>query len=239
MPSAESAAPSGDEHRASATKSAVGASARRLITGPTGRSVPQRRARGWPDVAQRVFTRHPRASHAAAHPVRIVSLRALERTDDTLMLRLLAAELTTATAAALRRRARGDARLAPLMHAVFEHLTDLLQVAPGGVAMLDVSTEVKKYVEWLKRSGYRKGIREGINRGEQGGEQRGVQQGMQQGLAPLLRLFSRRLDRALTDDERAAVTARLITLGADRLGDVVLDLSAPELAVWLADPAAR
>jgi hypothetical protein len=168
---------------------------------------------------------------AAAHPVRIVSLRELELTDDTLMLRLLAAELTTATAAELRRRARGDARLAPLMHAVLEYLTDLLQVAPGGVAMLDVSTEVKKYVEWLKRSGYRKGIREGIKRGEH--------RGMQQGLAPLLRQFSRRLDRALTDDERAAVTARLITLGADRLGDVVLDLSAPELAVWLADPAAR
>jgi hypothetical protein len=35
------------------------------------------------------------------------------------------------------------------------------------------------------------------------------------------------------------VTARLKTLGADRLGDVVLDLSAPELADWLGDPAAR
>ena len=67
----------------------------------------------------------------------------------------------------------------------------------------------------------------------------GMQQGMQQGIALLLRQFSRRLDRALTDDERAAVTARLNTLGADRLGDVVLDLSALDLAVWLGDPAAR
>jgi hypothetical protein len=119
----------------------------------------------------------------------------------------------------------------PVRGVSLPNLTDLLQVAPGGVALLDVSTEVKKYVEWLKRSEYRMGIREGIKRGEQ--------RGMQQGLAPLLRQFSHRLDRALTDDERAAVTARLITLGADRLGYVVLDLSAPELAVWLADPAAR
>jgi hypothetical protein len=35
------------------------------------------------------------------------------------------------------------------------------------------------------------------------------------------------------------VTARLSTLGADRLGDVVLDLSAPALAAWLADHDAR
>jgi len=35
------------------------------------------------------------------------------------------------------------------------------------------------------------------------------------------------------------VLARLESLGADRLGDVVLDLSAPELAAWLADPAAQ
>jgi isocitrate lyase len=54
-----------------------------------------------------------------------------------------------------------------------------------------------------------------------------------------LRLFSRRLQRALTDVERAVIVARLDTLGADRLGDVVLDLSAPELSAWLADPAAR
>jgi hypothetical protein len=63
-----------------------------------------------------------------------------------------------------------------------------------------------------------------------------MQQGMQQGL---LRLFSQRLARALSDVERAVIVARLETLGADRLGDVVLDLSAPALAAWLADPAAR
>ena len=151
------------------------------------------------------------------------------------MLRLLAAELSTATARELRRRARKDPRLAPLMHAVLEYLKGLMQVVPGGIEMLDVSTEVKKYVEWLKRTGYRKGVREGIKRGEL----RGVQQGVQQGVAPLLRQFSRRLDRALSEHECAVVIGRLETLGADRLGDVVLDLSAPELARWLADPAAQ
>jgi hypothetical protein len=184
---------------------------------------------------------------AAAHPVNIVSLTELVPTNDTLMLRLLAAELSAKTATELRLRARGDPRFASVMRAVLEYLTDLLKVTPGGVAMLDVSTEVKKYVEWLKRSGYRKGVREGIRRGEQRGIQKGMQtgvqqgmqQGMQQGLAPLLRLFSRRLDRALTDDERAVVVARLDSLGADRLGDVVLDLTPPALAAWLADPAAQ
>jgi hypothetical protein len=176
---------------------------------------------------------------AAAHPVVIVSLAELPNNDDTLMLRLLAARLSAATARELRRRARKDPRLAPLMRAVLEYLKGLMEAAPGGIEMLDVSTEVKKYVEWLKRTGYRKGVREGLKRGEQRGVRQGMQQGLQQGLAPLLRQFSRRLDRALSEPERAVVIARLETLGADRLGDVVLDLSAPELARWLADPDAK
>jgi hypothetical protein len=51
--------------------------------------------------------------------------------------------------------------------------------------------------------------------------------------------FERRLGRALRDEERACVRERIETLGPDRLGDVVLDLSADELATWLADPKAR
>jgi len=38
---------------------------------------------------------------------------------------------------------------------------------------------------------------------------------------------------------RAVLRQRLATLGADRLGDVVLDLEAVTLSAWLADPAAR
>ena len=39
--------------------------------------------------------------------------------------------------------------------------------------------------------------------------------------------------------EDKTLLERLSTLGADRLGIVVLDLSAVELARWLKDPAAQ
>ncbi len=58
-------------------------------------------------------------------------------------------------------------------------------------------------------------------------------------MAPLLRQFARRLGRVLTEDEQRIVVARLDTVGADRLGDVVLDLDPEALAQWLADPEAR
>ena len=57
--------------------------------------------------------------------------------------------------------------------------------------------------------------------------------------APLLHLFERRLRRALTEDERATVLARLGVEGPVRLSDVVLDLDGAQLAAWLADPDAR
>ena len=68
---------------------------------------------------------------------------------------------------------------------------------------------------------------------------RGMEKGLEKGLRPLERLFERRLARPLTADERAVLVARLGTVGPDRLGDVVLDLDAPSLATWLADPDAR
>jgi hypothetical protein len=71
------------------------------------------------------------------------------------------------------------------------------------------------------------------------GEARGKALGLDEGLAPLVRQFQRRLGRELTESERATLRERLDTVGPDRLGDVVLDLSEQELADWLADPAAR
>ncbi|MBK9264914.1 MAG: hypothetical protein IPM54_34675 [Polyangiaceae bacterium] len=59
------------------------------------------------------------------------------------------------------------------------------------------------------------------------------------GLAPLVHLFERRLARRLSDDEHAILRKRLKAVGPERLGDVVLDLSPQELAVWLADPNAK
>ena len=67
----------------------------------------------------------------------------------------------------------------------------------------------------------------------------GEKRGLDQGLAPLVRLFERRLGRALAEGERTALSKRLATLGPERLGDVVLDLAPQELASWLADPNAR
>jgi hypothetical protein len=52
-------------------------------------------------------------------------------------------------------------------------------------------------------------------------------------------LFSRRLGRDLSDVERRVLAERLNAVGADRLGDVVLDLEPGELNGWLADPKAQ
>jgi hypothetical protein len=65
-----------------------------------------------------------------------------------------------------------------------------------------------------------------------------VQQGLQQGLQPLAHVYERRLGRPLSKEEHRALAERLERLGADRLGDVVLDLSPGALTAWLADPHA-
>jgi len=53
------------------------------------------------------------------------------------------------------------------------------------------------------------------------------------------RQFERRLGRPLTSAERETVSARFRSPGPERVFDVVLDLDAPALAAWLADPDAR
>jgi predicted transposase YdaD len=58
-------------------------------------------------------------------------------------------------------------------------------------------------------------------------------------LGTLTRLFEHRLHRNLSETERAILATRIDRLGAERLGNVVLDLDATQLAAWLADPAAR
>ena len=64
-------------------------------------------------------------------------------------------------------------------------------------------------------------------------------EGLQEGLEPLLHQFARRLGRPLDEGEQRRLRERLATLGGQRLGDVVLDLSGAELAAWLADDGAR
>ncbi len=54
-------------------------------------------------------------------------------------------------------------------------------------------------------------------------------------------LFERKLGRSLTTTERETLAARVHDLGAERVGDLLLDLSAQDLAVWLSQqtPAAE
>ena len=65
-----------------------------------------------------------------------------------------------------------------------------------------------------------------------------TQRGLERGLRPLQHQFERQLHRPLVPAEQAVLRQRLATLGADRLGDVVLDMDAATLSAWLADPAA-
>ena len=71
------------------------------------------------------------------------------------------------------------------------------------------------------------------------GEKQGIVLGEARGLALLTRQFERRLARTLTDAEQLTLRQRLDTLGATRLGDVVLDLEGAALSHWLTDPDAR
>jgi hypothetical protein len=56
---------------------------------------------------------------------------------------------------------------------------------------------------------------------------------MAKALGVLVHQFERRLGRALTEAERVRLGKRLGTLGPERVGDVVLDLSPEELSAWL------
>jgi hypothetical protein len=49
----------------------------------------------------------------------------------------------------------------------------------------------------------------------------------------LVHLFEHRLGRRFTTDERGVLTSRVETHGSAHVADLVLDLSAPELAIWL------
>src|SRR5258706_227862 len=64
------------------------------------------------------------------------------------------------------------------------------------------------------------------------------EKGLEKGLGPLAHLFARRLGRPLTPEERAVIVQRLDTVGAARLGDLVLDLAPDALAAWLCAPDA-
>jgi hypothetical protein len=81
-------------------------------------------------------------------------------------------------------------------------------------------------------------IEDFVKFGEDRGFEKGLKEGVEKGLKPLLHQFERKLGRPLTIEEGRRLRDRFDRLGADRVGDVVLDLSSKALAAWLADPAA-
>jgi len=54
-----------------------------------------------------------------------------------------------------------------------------------------------------------------------------------------VQMFSQRLERALTEREKATLEQRFETLSEDRLDDVLFNSSRDALAAWLANPKAR
>lgn len=97
------------------------------------------------------------------------------------------------------------------------------------------STAPRRYA--AQREDY-ESLEEVFQEGRQEGHTEGREEGIDPGIAPLRRLFERKLERALASEEPAMLTARLVSLGPDRLGDVALDLEGEALATWLGDLAA-
>ena len=154
--------------------------------------------------------------------MRLVVISELERGRDTLLLRLMGAGRT--------------------LHDALEDLRHLPETALERKAMLP--TLAQSGMELRMQPGKRKQaeekrmndvqwafdelLRKTAEEGKEQAEARGVK-----------RQFEHRLGRKLMVREDKTLRERLSTLGADRLGIVVLDLSAVELARWLKDPAAR
>lgn len=73
--------------------------------------------------------------------------------------------------------------------------------------------------------------------GKAAGLKEGLEKGLEKGLALLAHQVERRLGRSLTADERGRLSERLGAEGPEKVGDVVLDLSADDLSMWLAATA--
>ncbi len=167
----------------------------------------------------RSMPRWPRGFYelSPALPLSIVVLSELPDDDDTLALRLMGAGETFGAALHELRARYGRV---PRGQALYVAVVQMLLAARkrGETLTEAIMLDTTEAEEFLRR------------------ERR---EGRDEGLRPLVRLIERRLDRKLTEDERAMLLARLDLVGAVRLGDVVLDLEADALARWLADPDAR
>lgn len=118
----------------------------------------------------------------------------------------------------------------------------VIQRHPMGAQIAKQLVETPEEQEVIRQRGLEmarilfEGYPEFANEVRRDAEEKGVEQGVE---STLVRLFSRRLARTLTREEHATLTARIATLGVDRVGEVVLNDDADALARWLADPDAR
>ncbi|WP_437281712.1 hypothetical protein WME90_14505 [Sorangium sp. So ce375] len=69
--------------------------------------------------------------------------------------------------------------------------------------------------------------------GKAAGLKEGLEKGLEKGLALLAHQIERRLGRQLTAEERRRLSERMHAEGPEKVGDVVLDLSADDLSMWL------
>ena len=108
-------------------------------------------------------------------------------------------------------------------------LLDAAQVDEATAAglLLKGTKTLRRALDEEKQLGLDEGKRLGIDEGKR----LGIDEGKRLGV---MRQFERKLRRPLSEAERAMLSARLRTFGPDAMGDVVLDLDAAALAVWLA-----
>ena len=177
-----------------------------------------RRAKGWPRGVWEL----------PGLAVYLVVISALPRTPETVFLRLMGSDPVREQAVhELTMTGRKLPRLEDLLKLVIQlrlqRRRDLKSTTPPkeDTAMIDLSI----YNEWEQETLEKVRLE-------------GIEKGIETALAPMERQFCRRLGRALTPQEHATLVRRLDTHGAERLGDVVLDLAAPQLAEWLEDSAA-
>jgi hypothetical protein len=177
-----------------------------------------RRAKGWPHGVWAL----------PGLAVNLVVISALPRTPETVFLRLMGSDPVREQAVKeLEAPGCRLPRLEDLLKLVIQLRVHRRRDAKG-------ATTPKEEPEMIDLSIYNEWEQETLEKGRLDG----IEKGIEKALAPLERQFSRRLGRSLTPQEHATLVRRLDTHGADRLGDVVLDLSATQLAVWLEDPAA-
>lgn len=168
-------------------------------------------------------------------PVRLVVVQELPETRDTLTLRLMGRGATAARAAL---------ELGGLPHHSWEQRV-LASLVVGLRKNVDAANRTGHLTEEEKEvlvTGEQMLValeKKAWKQGRQEGRQEGLAEGQRRAAEVLAHMIERKIGRPLTDEHRTTVLQRLEALGPDRLGDVLLDLDAPTLAAWLANPEAR